>query len=462
MLFHSYLFAVFLTAVLLLHRLAPPAGRRWVLLVASYTFYGSWNARYALLILASTVIDYAVAQRIAASDDPRARKRWLIASLATNLGILAVFKYYNFFIDSLRVATDWPLPIHTLLLPVGISFYTFQSMSYTIDVYRGRASLARGFVDFALYVSFFPQLVAGPIVRAVEFLPQLEGRLARPPEKIRLGIKLFLFGLFRKLVIADNLAVYVDRVHADPGAFTQAELWVCAYAFAFQIYYDFAGYSEMAIGLAHLFGFTFPDNFRRPYCAVNVSDFWRRWHITLSTWLRDYLYISLGGNRAGRWKTLRNLMITMVLGGLWHGANWTFVIWGFLHGSYLIVHRVFQDACRRLPALGALAAQAWMLPIWILLTFHAWTLSMVFFRAESLDVATSMLRRMAGLVETGAPEMAARAMPLVMPNGLTVASTFALCVGLFLLQLSQKPAASVATRRPIGQRSKRTKPSQRS
>ncbi len=394
MLFHSYTFLIFFCAVVILHRLAPIPARRWILLVASYLFYSSWNARYALLIAASTLVDYLAAGWIEKAETQARRKFFLILSLSTNLGILAVFKYYNFFSHSLTEYLGLHLPIHELLLPVGISFYTFQSMSYTIDVYRRKTGTARDFVDFALFVSFFPQLVAGPIVRAVDFLPQLSENTPRRPEEIRLGLKLFFVGLFKKLVLADNLARVVDQVHANPDAFSSGDLWVSAYAFAFQIYFDFSGYSEMAIGLAQILGYRFPDNFRRPYCAVNMSDFWRRWHISLSTWLRDYLYIPLGGSRNGRSKTLRNLMITMVLGGLWHGANWTFIVWGFLHGLFLIVHRQFQRLRAAVPTVDRLSASPLALPVFVLLTFHCWTLSMVFFRAASLEVALAMLQQM--------------------------------------------------------------------
>ena len=422
MLFHSWTFAVFLVVVLAAHRLAPLALKRWVLLGASYVFYGWWNPRYALLILASTVIDYAAARAIARADDLSRRRLFLTLSITSNLGILTVFKYYNFFAEALDQGLGWTLPLHELLLPVGVSFYTFQSMSYTIDVYRRRSPLARDFVDFALYVSFFPQLVAGPIVRAVEFLPQLEKPRPRDAARIRLGLKLFWFGLFKKIVLADNLARLVDAVHADPAGYGSADIWIASYAFAFQIYCDFSGYSDMAIGLAALLGFDFPENFHRPYCARNVSEFWRRWHISLSTWLRDYLYIPLGGSHGSRLGNLRNLMITMLLGGLWHGANWTFVIWGTLHGTYLVLHRLFRSGLQRYPRIQAVAESALLTPVFVLLTFHAWSLSMVFFRADSLAVARELFGRMAAF--DGAPA--------------TAGGFMLLCGLLYLLQLTQE------------------------
>lgn len=423
MLFHSYTFLAFLIIVVGTVAASPQRGRRYILLAASYLFYASWNSTYALLIAFSTLVDYFAAGRIKTSPTQASRKAYLVLSLATNLTLLGIFKYYNFFAFSLREYLSLQVPIHELLLPVGISFYTFQSMSYTIDVYRRKIDTAKDLVDFALFVSFFPQLVAGPIVRAAEFLPQLERPLGFDPDSVRLGIKLFLFGLFKKVVVADNLAVFVDSVHANPSVVSPGDLWVSAYAFAFQIYYDFSGYSDMAIGLAHIFGFRFPDNFRRPYCARNVSEFWRRWHISLSSWLRDYLYIPLGGSRGGTIKTARNLMITMVLGGLWHGANWTFVAWGFLHGLFLGVHRVFTRTLANHPRADHLMASPIMTPLFVLLTFHCWTLSMVLFRASSIGVADSMLARM------------------FFPGGSLAPSAWGilvLCIVLYIAQVSQE------------------------
>ena len=423
MLFHSYTFLAFLIVVIGLVAAAPQRWRRYILLAGSYAFYASWNSKYALLIAFSTLVDYYAANRIKRAPTQRTRKAFLVLSLATNLSLLGIFKYYNFFAFSLREYLSLQVPIHELLLPVGISFYTFQSMSYTIDVYRRKIDTAKDLVDFALFVSFFPQLVAGPIVRAAEFLPQLARPLLFQPDSVRLGLKLFLFGLFKKVVVADNLAIFVDSVHANPSAFSAGDLWVSAYAFAFQIYYDFSGYSDMAIGLARIFGFKFPENFHRPYCARNVSEFWRRWHISLSSWLRDYLYIPLGGSRGGTIKTARNLMITMVLGGLWHGANWTFLAWGFLHGLFLGVHRIFTQSFANYPRAGRLMASPVMTPIFVLLTFHCWTLSMVLFRASTITAGNSMLARMFFPGDAFA---------------VSAWSTLALCVVLYMLQISQE------------------------
>lgn len=430
MLFHSYVFLYFFFVTLLLHELLPRPAKRWLLLAASLTFYGAWNARYLLLLLVTTLIDFYAAKWIAASGAERRRRLLLAVSLASNLGILGLFKYYNFFADSFDHFFPGALPLHHLLLPVGISFYTFQSMSYTIDVYRRELPPCRDFAEFLLFVSFFPQLVAGPIVRAVDFVPQLEAAARpRPAASIRRGIQLFALGFFRKVVVADSLAVFVDAVHADPGAFGGADLWVSAYAFAFQIYYDFAGYSDMAIGLALFFGFHFPENFHRPYMAKNIAEFWRRWHISLSTWLRDYLYIPLGGNRYGSVATYRNLLLTMALGGLWHGANWTFLAWGFFHGAALAVHRMFRQAAARLPPLAALTASRPFTVLSILLTFHCWTLSMVLFRAQSMGVATDMLRRMF-TPGSGVPGQAT----------FGGAGIFTLCAALYVLQAINEKA----------------------
>jgi alginate O-acetyltransferase complex protein AlgI len=347
MLFYTPAFLVFSLALLgclaLIHRSQP---RKLLLLVASYVFYMWWNPAFVLLIVLSTAIDFTVGRRMAAERDPLRRKTLLLASVVSNLGLLGYFKYAGFLSDSLlgvmRMLGFEPgwTSLH-VTLPVGISFYTFQTMSYTIDVYRERIPASRSPLDFALFVAFFPQLVAGPIVRAADFMPQLE----RP---VRLHFDqatafLFLKGLVKKVIFADNVAVFADAIFASPGDWPSAIVWLATLCFAVQIYCDFSGYSDMAIAIARFLGFEIPINFDHPYLARNPSDFWRRWHISLSSWLRDYLYVSLGGNRAGRLRTYRNLMLTMLLGGLWHGASWNFVLWGFLHGALLVAHRRFRE-----------------------------------------------------------------------------------------------------------------------
>ena len=336
MLFNSFIFWAFFAVVLLVYRRLKHRGQNRLLLVASYVFYGYWDWRFLSLILLSTVVDYYVAIGIESSSDARRRKRLLCGSMLTNLGLLGVFKYFGFFAEeAVRVlnAVGMPasLPSLQVVLPVGISFYTFQTMSYTIDVYRGQTRAARNVLDFALFVCFFPQLVAGPVERSHRLMPQILNPRKETPGQFSEGLYHILFGLFKKVVIADNMARLVNTVFAVPvSQLTGAECLVGVYAFAFQIYGDFSGYSSMAQGLARWMGFNLMSNFRMPYLAVSPSDFWRRWHISLSQWLRDYLYVGLGGNRLGKLMTYRNLLLTMVLGGLWHGAGWTFLVWGTL------------------------------------------------------------------------------------------------------------------------------------
>lgn len=355
--------------------------RKIILLVASYVFYMWWNPAFILLILFATAVNYVAADRIGRSEDPGVRKRWIVTSLVASLGLLGFFKYTGFLLDSTLVlwrglgfeVDDWTLAI---TLPVGISFYTFQTLSYSLDVYRGKLEASRSPTDFALFVAFFPQLVAGPIVRASDFMPQL----LRPVRLSCTQASYFLVmrGLAKKVLVADNIAVLSDGVFAAPEAFPSIVIWIATVCFAVQIYCDFSGYSDMAIGIARILGFEIPRNFQHPYLAKNPSDFWRRWHISLSSWLRDYLYISLGGNRKGQWNTYRNLMLTMLLGGLWHGASWNFVLWGFLHGLILVVHRGYGDLRKKLDA-GYQAASHWLahaisvvfMQYWVLLTWIA-------------------------------------------------------------------------------------------
>lgn len=354
-LFHTPQFFAFFLIVLALYPWLGHRQQNAMLLAASYLFYASWDWRFAGLLAASTAVDYTVALFIASALDRDRRGRARIAlavSIGANLAILGFFKYFNFFIESAEqvfraAGYDGSLWTLSIILPVGISFYTFQSMSYTIDVYRRELPATRAIVDFALYVSFFPQLVAGPIERATRLLPQVQ----RPRMVTRTdweeGLMLFALGFFRKVAIADPAGALADRYFADPGAYATAPLMAGLVLYSFQIYNDFAGYSDMARGSARMLGFTLMRNFRHPYFASSLSDFWRRWHISLSTWLRDYLYIPLGGSRGGPVRTRANLMATMLLGGLWHGANWTFLAWGALHGLYLSVQRTFSRVLPR-------------------------------------------------------------------------------------------------------------------
>jgi alginate O-acetyltransferase complex protein AlgI len=368
-----------------------------VCLVASYIFYGWWDWRFMGLLAASTTVDYTLGRLIAGAEDPRRRRAWVAASVVMNLGFLGFFKYFNFFAESfaalagtLGFAADWAT-LH-IVLPIGISFYTFQSMSYTIDVYRRRIEPERDFLVFACFIALFPQLVAGPIVRAAWLLPQLHHSKRFRWANLMGGLEMVIMGFFLKLVVADNLAPVVNDVFRLPEAHNSLSLLLGVIFFAFQIYGDFAGYSLIAIGLARIMGYRFCRNFRRPYFAASFSEFWTRWHISLSSWLRDYLYISLGGNRKGTLKTYRNLMVTMLLGGLWHGASWTFIIWGGLHGFYLVLQRLLGGAAQHLRLrLTVLRPIKHLLAI--LAVFTLTTLGWVFFRAESVDQAWAILAR---------------------------------------------------------------------
>lgn len=381
--FNSYVFALFFVVVyagyLALRRNV--RAQNVMLLGASYLFYGWWDWRFCGLLAASTVIDYCVGRAMHASSDDKRRKHLLWVSLGANLGMLGFFKYFDFFATSVRdglnaMGMEASPVLLEVVLPVGISFYTFQTLSYTIDIYRRKFEPTRDFIAFGLFVSFFPQLVAGPIERASHLLPQM----LRPRQihltEVHAGLYLILWGLFKKIVIADNMATYCNDVYNNFWDYQGLSLIVATIAFAFQIYCDFSAYSNIARGCGKLLGFDLMVNFRLPYFAVSPSDFWRRWHISLSTWLRDYLYIPLGGNRGGKFNTQRNLMITMLLGGLWHGASWNFVLWGLFHGLILAIYRVADKRPIDAPVethkdrIGYLARIA----IMIVLTLIGWVL----------------------------------------------------------------------------------------
>lgn len=349
MIFNSYSFLLFAIVFFSIFYFLSKRLKIIFLLIASYLFYGWWNPYFLGLILLSTVIDFNVAKNIELSTDEKTRKKLLLLSVIANLGILGFFKYFNFFIDSFLFLFSF-LGFTTnefylnILLPVGISFYTFQTMAYTIDVYRKQIVAEKDFLTFAVYVCYFPQLVAGPIERADKLLPQIKSKLQPTKQQIKDGVWLVLWGFFLKVVVADNLAKVVDATYESKNIQTVGgTVWIAVLAFSLQIYGDFAGYSKIARGVSKFIGIDLARNFKQPYFALSPSDFWRRWHITLSEWLRDYLYISLGGNRGGSIFTLRNLMITMLLGGLWHGASWVFIFWGFYHGLLLIVYRLTID-----------------------------------------------------------------------------------------------------------------------
>lgn len=389
MVFNSVTYFIFLGVVLGTYYVLRRKQQNILLLLASYTFYGWWDYRFLSLLAISTVVDYTIGRLLENQADPFRRRLALFASLATNLGILGFFKYFNFFADSFTalshsIGFEVNPVVLQIVLPVGISFYTFQTMAYTIDVYRGRMQPVRNFIDFALYVSFFPQLVAGPIERAQTLMPQIQTRRKLTPTLLHEGGYLILTGLFKKVVIADNCAPFVERCFDTPELYPAAGLILGIWLFAIQIYCDFSGYTDIARGSSKLLGFNLMVNFRQPYFATNITDFWRRWHISLSSWLRDYLYIPLGGNRGSKLFNYRNLMLTMLLGGLWHGAAWTFVVWGGLHGTYLIVHKIVLK--HEKPDFET----KWNLRslFFALLTFQLVCLTWVFFRAP--DISTAM------------------------------------------------------------------------
>jgi len=413
MLFNSLTFVVFFTVVVAAYwSMRSWTLRKNLLVVASYIFYGAWNPPFAALLFTTTAMDFWLGARIARAKGRHAKKVWLVASVAMNLSMLGFFKYGNFLLENFqwlmaRIGIIYQPPHLDILLPVGISFYTFHSLSYTLDVYRGVMQPTKSLRDFVLAVSFFPQLVAGPIVRAGDFLPQL---LAPPkPQTGRFlwGLALMTLGLFEKVVLADTmLAGSADTVFGYGGPLIALDSWMGVIAFAGQIFFDFAGYSTCAIGAALCLGFHLKDNFRFPYAAVGFSDFWRRWHISLSTFLRDYLYFPLGGNRVGWARASINLVIVMFLGGLWHGAAWTFVVWGLLHGFYLVIEHVLR---------AFLGDKAWTdnLAVKVLLgliTYAAVCLAWVFFRASDFATATRMLRGMFGQHPHGDAILATRDM----------------------------------------------------
>jgi alginate O-acetyltransferase complex protein AlgI len=393
MLFVEFRFLWFFLAVFAVYwSLRRNDARKIWLLISSYVFYAAWNWKFLFLLIGSSALDYIVGLMLARSKNPARRRLWLVLSLCANLGTIVVFKYYNFFISSAAGLLEWlglPASVHTLniIIPVGVSFYTFHSMSYTIDVYRGKIRAVSSILDVACFIGFFPQMVAGPIVRASAFLPQLQSLRKFSDVDGRGALVLFLTGFVKKACIADAVAPFADRYFAAPENFTAASAWVGVLSYAIQIYCDFSGYTDMAIACARLLGYELPINFRFPYFAGNISDFWHRWHISLSSWLRDYLYIPLGGNRGRHWFVYRNIMITMLLGGLWHGGAWTFVIWGALHGVALVVHREWLRLTEHWPrAQSIIRWLAW--PLTIYWVCAAW----IFFRAIDLQHAFPALR----------------------------------------------------------------------
>jgi alginate O-acetyltransferase complex protein AlgI len=436
LLFNSLAFLIFFPSFLLAYLATRGAVRLWLTLLASYFFYAWWDWRLLPLLWFQTGLDFFVARTLFRMDDTLRRRRLLALSLTTNLSLLGFFKYFHFGVESARGLArlfGFEVPEVTLqiLLPVGISFYTFQSMSYVIDVYRGEIEPEPSLLRFATAVAMFVHLVAGPIVRARHLLPQLHGDRPFDADVATAGFEQALWGFFKKMAIADSLAPLVDAQFASPQLHDGMSLLLAVYFYAVQIYCDFSGYTDIALGLAKILGYDLGINFDRPYFSTSFSEFWRRWHVSLSSWLRDYLYISLGGNRRGSGRTYLNLMLTMLIGGLWHGANWTFVAWGGLHGLYLVVERALR------PGLGR-AVRALRLPDGLvklaagLLVFHAVCFAWIFFRAQSFHQAAEVILGIATRTQLSFAQVT---------NKFLVTKAFALIGVLFVVEaLSFQPA----------------------
>ncbi len=416
MFFNSIEFIIFLPIVVAVYYLLPHRFRWLWLLGASYYFYMSWKAEYALLIIGSTIVDFLAAQFIYKTDKKNIKKAWLSLSLITNLGLLAVFKYYNFFRGELEETLitngleKW-FPTLSLLLPVGISFYTFQTLSYTLDVYYQRQKPEKHFGIFALYVSFFPQLVAGPIERFGHLGAQLKEWHKLHYPNIVSGLRLILFGFFVKMVVADNLSPYVDQVYRDYETLSSSTIGLGLVFYAFQIYADFFGYSTIAIGAAKLLGINLMDNFKAPYTAISIGDFWKRWHISLTTWFREYLYLPLGGNRVNQLRWIINILIVFIISGFWHGANWTFIIWGAIHGGVYLIENIFG----RITGLKAKNLNRPFQKLLVVKTFLIVVLAWTFFRAESFNHAINILQSLFSNFEViGTIEVGQMLIPLVL------------------------------------------------
>jgi len=414
MLFTELRFIAFFALVFCVHwAVRSHRFRKSWLLLASYAFYAVWNWKFLSLILFSTALDFLVGIALSRTEGRRGRRLLLAASLVGNLGVLAIFKYLNFFIESavdLAHLFGFEASHRTLaiVLPVGISFYTFQTLSYTIDVYRKRMPETRSLLDFALFVGFFPQLVAGPIVRASSFLPQLVEPRSFPRAEVRTWLTLFLVGFFKKACVSDNVALVVDDVFADPNTFATGARWLAGALYAVQIYCDFSGYTDMALATAGLLGYRLTVNFEFPYLRSSITEFWRAWHISLSTWFRDYLYVPLGGNRNGPFRTYRNLFVVFLLCGLWHGESWNFVVWGLYHGAFLVLERLWLG--------GALARCPKALAV--LWTFAVVVVGWIFFRSADLSTAAAYLRGM--FVPTGGEAVASSGIWLALLGGLAL------------------------------------------
>ncbi len=391
--FHTQAFLAFFAIVLFVYWSIPrrfQMTRIWILVIASFHFYAAWSYELAFLVAGTTVADYLFARVMGHSERPRFRKLILFTSIGMNLGILCYFKYRGFFLnelfDGMRKLGMEPgyekLNPLAIFIPFGISFYTFEAISYAVDVYRRKIPAEKSLPRFLLFILFFPHLVAGPIVRAGDFLRQTRRNKRWNWLRVQVGVQLFLVGAFKKMAIADRMALFCDPVFANPEAYNTVAMWFAVLAYAIRIYCDFSGYSDMAVGAAHLLGYKLINNFNMPYLATNVSDFWRRWHISLSNWLRDYIFIPLGGSRGSRWLNYRNLLITMTIGGLWHGAAWGYILWGLAHGLMLVAHKQFKDYCADKPRLTAFLETAFGTGLRIVFTFFCVSMCWVLFQPE--------------------------------------------------------------------------------
>src|SRR5690606_29524508 len=403
MLFNSFSFAIFFPIVCLVYWALGRKSYKWqnlFLLAASYFFYGCWDWRFVFLLAFSTALDYYSGLKIYDSQNKAARKTWLILSVGLNLGFLGFFKYYNFFIDSFAdLLRNFGFEPHystlNIILPVGISFYTFHGLSYVFDIYNNRIKPTRNIVDYTLFVSFFPLLVAGPIERATHLLPQIEKARKFNYQNLVDGLRQILWGLFKKMVIADNAAIYANQIFANSDTASGSDLFLGAIFFTFQIYGDFSGYSDIALGTARMLGFDLLKNFNFPYFSRDIAEFWRRWHISLSSWFKDYLYIPLGGSKGGNWMRIRNTFIIFLVSGFWHGANWTFIVWGGLNALFILPSIILKTNRNNLDVV----AKGRIFPsikegIQMLITFHLAVFAWIFFRAESVSHAFSYIQNM--------------------------------------------------------------------
>ncbi|KAA1259826.1 Peptidoglycan O-acetyltransferase [Rubripirellula obstinata] len=436
MLFTDLAYFFFFPMAFFVHWTLPKQSlRKLWLLSLSYIFYAAWDWRFLSLIILSTAFDFVAGRQIYQSEKESRRRNWFLGSLFLNLGMLAIFKYFNFFVDSLNqlfisFGSESSISNLNIILPVGISFYTFQTLSYTIDIYRRQLRPTKSLLDFSLFVAFFPQLVAGPIVRAIDFLKQLDSPRCWNSIDVRGCLVLFASGFFKKACVSDNLSPYIDAFYQSPTGYDVFSTYLMVVAYSIQIYCDFSAYTEMAIASAGLLGYRLCNNFNFPYFATNIGDFWRRWHISLSTWLRDYLFITLGGSRGTRWLSYRNLMLTMLLGGLWHGASWNFVLWGGLHGFALIALRVWTEMRSSASKKGSnetltSTPSKWMAANGQLLTFMLVCLAWIPFRASSFADTMVVLGNLIGHTS---------------PSSVTIAGerTFILVVALSCLMLCHR------------------------